>query len=189
MAKAAATKKPPARRRRKPEDVDTLVAELERYDALFSEVTMFLDFMRGQREELKEAEARTAECKNAYEAAKREESAIRDSLLGAKDSLVRILEPGVAEFFPLFDRMEPADEEKHGVRSDQWRKEPVAALRLSPRATELLLAADVILVGQLQDRIQSSPESWWQAIEGLTLPTAAAIADRLADFIREETSK
>ena len=60
---------------------------------------------------------------------------------------------------------------------------------LDPRATELLINADVILVGQLQDRIQAASEKWWESIEGLTLPIAAAIADRLNDFINEETRK
>ena len=113
------------------DDVETLKKELAKYQALFGEVNSFLDFVRDQKSALKEAIARTAQCKEAYDAARREESEIRDVIGGAKDSLVRILEPGVAEFFPLFDRMEKPNEEKHGARAEEWRKEPVAALRLT----------------------------------------------------------
>jgi hypothetical protein len=88
---------------------------------------------------------------------------------------------------PLFDRMEPADEEKHGAHSEEWRKEPVSALRLSLIASNLLAAADVLFVGQLQDRVQRRPDDWSDEIEGLTAPMAAAIADKLNDFIAERT--
>lgn len=191
MAKKAAKKTPAASSAAKvsvEDQLKSLRGAVERYEALWDEVNVFLEFVRNQRDEQKEADLKVAETKAAYEAAKAEAAAVRDTISGAKDSLFKMLEPGTPEILPLFDRMEPADEEKHGANAEEWRKEPIAALRLSPRATELLLAADVILVGQLQDRIQANAD-WWESIDGMTLAVGMAIADRLNDFIFDETKK
>jgi len=185
----ATARKPTRKSARRSKDPEAMAAELERYDQYFEELSVFTDFLRRQRAVLAEAQARTLEAKAAYDEARRNEAEIRDSLDGAKESLLRVLEPGMGKFYPLFDTMEPADEERHGEHADKWRKEPIAALRLSPVATDVLLKADVILVGQLQDRVMEDEEGWWQSIEGLHQSMAAAIADKLSQFIYEETSK
>ncbi len=52
---------------------------------------------------------------------------------------------------PLFDRMEEADEELHGKNADEWRKEPIAVLKLSTPSINALIDHDIVVVGQLQD--------------------------------------
>lgn len=85
--------------------------------------------------------------------------------------------------------MDPAVEEVHGINSDQWRLEPIAALRLSLPAQMALNDADIMLVGQLQDRVLKSPEAWWESISGLNFGMAAAICDLLNDFINERSTQ
>ncbi len=121
--------------------------------------------------------------------AKDELAAARDARDGTKHALFMYLKPGPTEIMPLFDRMEKADEEKHGANAKEWRTESVSALRLSIAATQILTAADVMFVGQLQDRMQEDPETWWEKIEGLSQAMALAVADRLNEFIEEQTGK
>lgn len=172
---AAAEKTSP---RQASSDIETLRKQLAAYQQVFDEVEMFTDLVRRQDDEVATANEAMLAAKAAYEA--------RD---GTKHSLFVFLRPGPMEILPLFDRMAPADEAKHGAHSEEWRKEPLSALRLSLVATGFLTAADVIFVGQLQDRVQDEPEDWWCAIDGLNSATAAAIADRLNDFIFERSKK
>lgn len=166
---------------------DTLLKQLAAYEQVFDEVQKFTDLIRTQDGEVGTAQLAMLEAKGAYERAKDELQAAKEARDGTKHSLFVFLRPGPAEILPLFDRMDPADEEKHGHNSDEWRKEPLSALRLSLAATSFLTAADVIFVGQLQDRLQADPDGWWEQIDGLTSPTAAAIADKLADFISDRS--
>lgn len=108
-----------------------------------------------------------------------------DQLATAADGMVAMLEPGPVKFMPLFDRMEKANAQKHGPNASDWREKPVVALRLSPTAMQVLTSAEVLFIGQLQDRILSDPGEWWQKIEGMTQPMAAAVADKLADFVKK----
>lgn len=167
--------------------VETLQKQLAAYEAVFHEVQHFTDLIRHQDEEVGKAHRAMLEAKEKYDRAREELEAAREARDGTKHSLFVYLRPGPAEILPLFDRMEPADEEKHGAKSDEWRKEPISALKLSLVATTLLTNADVIFVGQLQDRLQAAGEAWWQEIDGLTAPMAAAIADKLADFINDRS--
>lgn len=169
-------------------DVAKLQSLVEKYQSFFGELDSFVGFVQDRRAELKAAVVREAEAKEAFQAARNERQELEYAISGAKDSLFRMVEPGAAEFMPLLDRMEPADPELHGVKSSQWRTEPIAALRLSPSATRLLVEADIVAVGQLQDRVLASPADWWSAIEGLTAAVAAAIADGLNDFIYHKES-
>ena len=63
------------------------------------------------------------------------------------------------------------------------------ALRLSLVATRALTDSDVMFVGQLQDRMLAAPAEWWKKFQGLTDASAAAIADQLAEFLKEVTGR
>ncbi len=185
MIQKAPKKESPKRAAKKP-TVDELLAVIAKYEAKFEEIDSFLRFVGIERDELRVKSRQLADAKEAYESAKAEVNALRDSIAGAKDSLFQLLEPGVMEFMPLFDKMEPADPEKHGESADQWRRDPISALRLSAHAAGLLIDADVIVIGQLQDRVLDKPQDWWESIDGLTASVAAAIADKLNDFIYDD---
>ena len=176
-----------AKAKKQTSEIDTLRLQLAAYESVFDEVQHFTDLIRKQDGEVGVANAAMLAAKEKYETAKQELQDAREAREGSKHALFMFLRPGPSEILPLFDRMEPADEEKHGVGSTEWRQEPVSALRLSIGATTLLTAADVIFVGQLQDKIQEAPDAWWQKIDGLTEAMAAAVADRLADFIKEHS--
>lgn len=186
MAKKPTKKKSAARS--KTTDPKKLRELVDQYEQVFDEVEHFVELIRTQDGQIGEAQEVVYKTKDAYERAKADLLAAREARDGTKHALFMFLKPGPAEILPLFDRMDPADEEKHGEGSTEWRKEPVSALRLSLVATNLLTAADVIFVGQLQDRIQADADQWWEKFEGLTAPMAAAIADRLNEFIEEHTT-
>jgi len=175
------------KRAKRPTDPETLTKLVEQYEQVFGEVAHFIELINRQEAEISKSQEFTYKAKERYESAKRELATARDARDGTKHALFMFLRPGPAEILPLFDRMDPADEEKHGAHAEDWRKEPVSALRLSLVATNLLTAADVIFVGQLQDRVQAQPADWWAAIDGLTEPVALAIGDKLNDFIAERT--
>ncbi|TWU66471.1 hypothetical protein [Crateriforma conspicua] len=161
---------------------------LKKYESVFDEIGRFLSVIDSSESELKEAESKAADAKAALDKARSRVQEIRDLRDGAKHGLYRYLAPADGrEVLPLFDRMEPADEEVHGVNSDQWRKEPIAALKLSLPAQIALTEGDIMLVGQLQDRVLNDPDKWWEKVSGLTHGMAAAITDRLNDFIYERT--
>lgn len=169
-----------------PESVKKLLAQ---YEQTFGEVSHFIELICRQELEIGEKQQVVYATKEKYESAKSDLADARDARDGTKHALFMFLKPGPTKILPLFDRMEPANEEKHGAHSDEWRKEPISAMRLSIVATTLLTAADIIFVGQLQDRVQAKPGDWWESIEGLTAPMGMAIGDRLNDFITEHTSK
>lgn len=176
-----------AKRKPKSTDVEALQRQLAAYEEVFDEVQHFIDLIRKQEEQVASAQTVTYAAKEAYEKAKAELAAEREARDGTKHALFVYLKPGPAEILPLFDRMEPANAERHGKQSDQWRKEPISALRLSLIATNLLTAADIVFVGQLQDRMLADGQTWWEKIDGLSAPVAAAIADRLHDFMNERS--
>lgn len=177
------------KRTKKTTDVATLQKRIDAYEQVFDEVQHFIDLIHKQDGEITEANVVMLAAKEEFERTKDLLSQARDARDGTKHALFMYLRPGPSEILPLFDRMEEADEEKHGANSTEWRKEPISALRLSLVATNFLTAADVIFVGQLQDRVQADGEGWWEKIEGLTAPVAAAVADRLNDFINEKTAE
>lgn len=181
---------PVTKKKRKPAQTDAakMQSALEKYESFFTELGSFVDFIRDRRDELKIAIAREAEAKDAYHSLRDERQQLEHAITGAKDSLYRLVEPGADEFLPLLDRMEPADPELHGVKASEWRTDPIAALRLSPNATRLLVDNDIVAVGQLQDRVLARPEDWWTAIEGLTAAVSAAIVDNLNEFIFRKES-
>jgi hypothetical protein len=164
--------------------------QLSRFHDVFGELHKFVETIRESEDELKEADAAVSEAKRVYDEAKDHAAKVRDMLTGAKHGLFRYLAPiDGGEVLPLFDRMEPADEEKHGEHASEWRTEPIAALRLSLPSQIALTDAEIMLVGQLQDRVLAKPDDWWMTINGLTAGSAAAICDRLNDFINERTTR
>lgn len=182
MAKSKSTKK-------RETDPGTLQTLVDQYEQVFGELTHFIDLIASQEEEISGKQTVVYKAKEAYEKAKEELDEAREARDGTKHSLYMFLKPGPAKILPLFDRMEEADEEKHGAHADEWRKEPIAAMRLSLVATNLLAAKDVLFVGQLQDRVQADGEAWFKEIDGITPPMAAAIVDKLNDFITDRTGK
>ena len=173
----------PRKARSKSSDVESQLAQLAKYEAFFAELTSFTDFINETRIQLRDALAAEAEAKHAFEAARDKRHCLENALSGAKDSVYHLVAPGVQEYLPLLDRMEPADPKKHGAKSAQWRTEPIVALGLSPNATRCLVEVDIVVVGQLQDRVLASPEDWYLAVDGMTLAVAAAVVDQLNDFI------
>jgi hypothetical protein len=176
--------------KKKPKPVPKKVTPAEAltsYEHVFEEIRRFTSVIADTTEELREAELAAAEAKAAYDAAKKIVQDIRDLEEGARFGLIRYLTPAGGEVLPLFDRMEPADEEVHGMNASQWRLEPIAALRLSLPAQMALTNAEVMLVGQLQDRVLGNAETWWESIAGLNFGMAVAIQDLLNDFINERS--
>lgn len=146
--------------------------------------------------QLRETQSRIVELQNdcnakreAFEAAKAAVKEERDVEHSTVTMLLKFVTPGSVETLPLFDQMEPADEEQHGLNATEWRKEPITALRLSAVAVQCLVASDIVLVGQLQDRVLGDPESWWRQIEGLSSGLADAIQTKLSTYIEEQVSK
>ena len=52
---------------------------------------------------------------------------------------------------------------------------------------EALIGVDIVLIGQLQDRIMKGPE-WAKDLEGMTEGIAAAIEKKLTEFIEERAA-
>lgn len=159
---------------------------LERYESLFGELVRFTKVIADQDEPIRIARQAVEQAKSDLDDARMELRQLEEIRDGAKHNLYRFLSPvkGKFDFLPLLDRMEEADEEIHGEHAKEWRTEPIATLGLSLLSLQALADADIVLVGQLQDRVLDS-KSWWESINGLTAGSAAAIVDRLNDFISE----
>jgi len=127
--------------------------------------------------------------REAFEAAKAAVKEEREVEHSTVTMLLKFVTPGSVETFPLFDQMEPADEEQHGIGAADWRKEPITAMRLSAVAVQCLVAGDIVLVGQLQDVILADAEDWWKKIDGLSSGLADAIQLKLDNFIAEQVTK
>lgn len=162
--------------------------ELSRYRSVFAELSKFVDTIRDTEAELLEARQRLMEAKAEYDEAKATVESLADIREGARHGLVRYLSRG-EEILPLFDQMEPASDEIHGEHSTEWRSEPISALKLSLPSQIALNDAEIMLVGQLQDRVLAKPETWWEEVSGLSFGTAVAIVDRLNDFINKRSSQ
>lgn len=163
--------------------------QIAQYEAVFEQITSFTDAIKFHDEELTEARLAATEAKEAYDKAKEIVREIEEARDGARHSLVRYLCPRNGEVLPLFDTMEESDEEVHGKHSSEWRAEPVANLKLSVNALKALVDNDIMLVGQLQDRVLASPRDWWEQFSDLGQAVAAAIVDKLNNFIFEKTKQ
>jgi hypothetical protein len=168
----------------------TLTVEKENqiYKDVFDEISRFTALIARQELEIQEAETKVTESKVAFENAKEQLRDLQQARDGSKHGLYRFLCPVNGKFLPLFDRMEPADEDLHGEGSTEWRKEPVAAIGISLPAQIALNAADILFVGQLQDCVMNNPAAWFESMEGLSAGAASAIVDSLNDFIAESVA-
>lgn len=146
------------------------------------EIDRFGLLLESQEAETREKAEAVAVAKAALDEAKKDLAEAREVQLATVSMLLKLIRPGQPRTYPLFDRMEPADEETHGHGSDEWRKEPIAALKLSGAAMRALIDADVVLVGQLQDRVLADRE-WHADLDGIGDGMADAIETKLNDFI------
>lgn len=160
-------------------------AALERYIA---EIDRFATLLRDSQQSIAALEHDQAEKKEAYEGAKSAVKEARDVEHATVSLLLRFVRPGSPEVLPLFDTMQPAVEKTHGAGAKQWRKEPIAVLGLSGLAMSALIAADVVLVGQLQDLMLADPEEWYGEIDGISQGMAEAIAAKFAAYVAERTA-
>ena len=194
MATATAKKKTTTKRTTKPKKVlseveslrnklDAAELELQRVSVFFSEVEKFSDLVVKARTDLKRLNLEEAELKNELSELRAEIRSVENLIDSSNDGMLAILLPGPSEFMPLFDRMEKAEPKKHGKNAGNWREKPISVLRLSPLASNALIEADIVFIGQLQDLILADPDDWWTETANLTDAVAAAIADKLNDFI------
>jgi hypothetical protein len=145
--------------------------------------------------ETQEAETRTkseavAVAKEKLDEAKRELTESKDLQLATVAMLLKLIRPGQPRTYPLFDQMAPADEETHGHGSDEWRKDPISVLKLSGLALRALIDADIVLVGQLQDRVLKDVKDgrdWHELLDGISDGMADAIEAKLNEFICERS--
>lgn len=175
-----------------PVNVDQMANQLADARKELSVLHLFLDKIQtfsvivGEAKgELKRLEYEEHELKDSLRDVRDQITSLKELISSSNNGMLKLIEPGPVEFMPLFDKMEKADPETHGENAAKWREEPVSVLRLSPASTELLYAAEILFVGQLQDRILDDPHDWWKSVAGLTPPIAAAIADKLADFSKK----
>lgn len=190
MPSATATR--PKKSSSAPVNVDQLANELADARKELAMMNLFLEKIQNfssivgeAKSELKRLEDEEHELKVSLSDVREQIKSLKELISSSNNGMLKLIEPGPLEFMPLFDKMEKADPEQHGENAARWREEPVSVLRLSPASTELLYAAEILFVGQLQDRILDDPDDWWKTVAGMTLPIAAAIADKLADFAKK----
>lgn len=157
------------------------------YRRYVEEVDRFATLLRDSQLEIVELSRELAVKKAAFEDAKAAVSEAKEIEHNTVSLLLKFIIPGSCDVLPLFDRMEEPDEEQHGKHAKEWRKESVAVLKLSSAAMRALIDADIVLVGQLQDRLLADPDSWHEPL-GITLGMAEAIAAKLQEFIQERTN-
>jgi hypothetical protein len=167
----------------KSDSVSTLEEKVDRYESIWQQLTSFTAGIAEQEDEIAAASAEVAEAKDRFEQAKKDHAELVAARDGAKHSLFRFLHPKDGEFLPLLDRMEPADEEKHGANAAVWRNDPISALKIAPHAMIALSDAEIVVVGQLQDRVLANPDDWYLPIHGVTSVCASGVVDRLNSFI------
>lgn len=190
MADTATKRKPP-----KPETqsgTQTVVeqlaearAELATVNRFLEKIQTFSNIVGEAKTELKALQAEERELAEQLSELRDKIKTLKGGIDSANDGMLALIEPGPVQFMPLFDQMEKASPTKHGTNAAKWRELPVSVLRLSPASTSILYEAEILFIGQLQDRVLEDPEQWWQYVPGLTAPLAAAIADKLADFAKK----
>ena len=152
--------------------------------AYIAEIDRFATILRDQQVNIAQLEAECAIAKKRYEDAKARVKEANDYEHSTVSLLLKFITPGSIDILPLFDRMETANEDKHGENADEWRKEPITALNLSAAAMRALIAADIVLVGQLQDLVLKGPD-WAKDIAEINDGMAQAIEAKLDQFIEE----
>lgn len=166
---------------------EDLQVTLRRYKAYFDTIDGYNAAITELDEAATAAEIEVEEHKIKMSKAREKLRDLEDMRDAAQKSLLRFLDPKNREELPLFDQMDDADDELHGANAADWRTEPINALRISPKSIEILNGADILLVGQLQDKMLDGGQYWWKWIDGLSEAVAAAIADGMAEFINRRT--
>jgi len=161
--------------------------KVEAMQAYIAEIDKFATMLRDQQLEIERLAKNAAWAKETYEKAKEAVREAKEYEHGTVSLLLKFIRPGSIDVMPLFDTMEPANEEKHGEHSSEWRKEPITSLSLSANAMRALIAADVVLVGQLQDLVLKGPD-WAKDMAEINDGMAQAIEAKLHAFIEERTS-
>lgn len=167
------------------EQLEAARSELATVNRFMEKVQQFSTLVGDAKTTLKKMQAEEREAAEKLADLRDQIKAIKDTISIASDGMIQLIEPGPMKFMPLFDQMEKASPKKHGTNSAKWRELPLSELRLSPLSTSLLYEAEILFIGQLQDRVLADPETWWESITGLTAPIAAAIADKLSDFAKK----
>ena len=173
------------------QEIERLQAELETTRQNLASVNLFLEKVQNFSEVVSDARTTMKDLVTKRNTIKEELAEINDEIKSVQnlidssnDAMLSVLEPGPSKFMPLFDHMEKADPKTHGKNADQWREKPISVLRLSPAASSALIEHDIVFIGQLQDLILADPDGWSNDIPGLTDAMAAAIADKLTDFVK-----
>lgn len=189
MTDAAVKRKP---QRGSETETSSLLEQLEQARAELATVNRFLDKVQtfsnvvgDAKAELSKLRQKEREDAESLSELRERIKMLKQSIESASDGMIALIEPGPLKFMPLFDQMEKASPKKHGTNAAKWRELPLSELRLSPVSTSMLYEADILFIGQLQDRILNDPENWWETIDGMTAPIAAAIADKLSDFAKK----
>jgi hypothetical protein len=157
-----------------------------------AEIDRFATMLRDQQVSIREIETQVTVTKVAYEAARDALREAKEIEHGTVSLLLKFIRPGSIDVLPLFDTMEPADEDVQGAGAAEWRNDPIVLLELSAAALRALIDADVVLVGQLQDRILASRETgdeWALEIPGISEAIAQAIEAKLQAFVEKRGSK
>lgn len=147
-----------------------------------SEIDRFARMLRDAQDDIKHRELVVSVAKETFRSANEELREAKESEHNTVSLLLKFIRPGSIDVMPLFDKMEPADDKRHGKDSNAWRSEPISVLNLSSMAARALIDADIVLVGQLQDRILAG-----DLAEALKIPAgmAQAIEAKLHQFIEE----
>lgn len=161
------------------------VVAMERYIA---EIDRFAGMLRDQQKEIERLGKMQAIAKDAYDQAREAVREAKEYEHTTVTLFLKFVAPGSIDILPLFDQMEPTDEKKHGENAAEWRQEPITSLKLSALAMHALIAVEIVLVGQLQDRVMKGPD-WAKDLEGISEGMAQAIEAKLHQFIEERTAK
>jgi hypothetical protein len=157
-------------------------------EGYIAEIDKFAGMLRKQQEEIKDLEKDVAIAKSVYDDARGNLAEAKENEHCTVSLLLKFIRPGSIDVMPLFDTMETADEEVMGLNADEWRKEPVVVLDLSSAALRALIDADIVLVGQLQDRILKG-EEWAADLAAINEGMAQAIEAKLQQFIDQRTKR
>jgi len=157
---------------------------LTRMRRYIEEVDRFASLLRDTQSQIVELSRDSAIKKAAYEDAKEAVREAKEIEHNTVSLLLKFIVPGSCDILPLFDRMEEPDEEVHGEHAKEWRSETVAVLKLSAAAMRALIDANIVLVGQLQDRLLADPDAWYGPVQ-ISLGMAEAIAAKLQEFVEE----
>ena len=167
------------------EELAQVREELATVNRFLEKIHVFSVVMSDAKATLKELKEEEREVADHLSEIRDRIKSLKDSISSTSDGMIALIEPGPVKFMPLFDRMEKASPQKHGTNAVKWRELPLSALRLSPTSTSALYEAEILFIGQLQDKVLADPEGWWKDVPGITAPIAAAIADKLTDFSKK----